>query len=934
MKEKSKAKSSTELTTSRRNVLKGMGAVSVAATLSSCADQAGKAKSLFEKSQQDQKVPPVTGKVVPGATPHNCGGRCLSNYYVEEGVIKRIVTDEREDQTLKEGNDPQRRSCVRCRSRKEWFYRADRLQYPLKQTGKRGDINGFVRISWEQAYREIGLGLDAVYKNHGKETVFVTYSSGDGTLWARNSAKHLLNTVYEGFAGYRDDYSWGAIDHMASFVEGTGYTPKSNYRDDAANAEQIVLWSFNGLEVIWGTQSGYQLTQMREQGIPITVVDGRVSMTADTIADTLVAPVPGTDPALIAGMLHHLLTNRFKDLDIDFIKAHVHGFFDESGSSYHEDVKDYSVPAGASLSAYIMGDDPALVKAGLNKATSTYPDTIGYDVTSADELYKKRAPIYGQLPKSPEWASEITGVPVEQIQKLADLYLDNKVTTWMGTGLQRNTEAEQGVWYGRILAAVTKNFGQPGASWGMPNWSYVKGPSVGLKTGDLNISIYDESELSIPKKYLKNSTDKDLPAFLWLDNVESGLGESRWNDGQVKQMKPFKALINFGGNVLLNQNGDINHAKEVLSDRSKAELIITCDHFMTTSAQYSDYVLPGAMSMEKPGVTTGWFGHEAIIVNKVMDPPGEAQDEYTICAGIAAAMGKEEVFTEGKGMEDRLRDGWNAKLADGYYDITWEEAKKQGIWKAPKPAPLVYDTFFQDPAANPLPTPSGKFEAYSKLLMEDYQGRFHNNLDQDVSLLSGAISDAKHPQGSKAGRYVYPIPLYIPLVEGRHAKNSKYPHPDLTASAAKGMKFNLHSWHIMQRSHSTLNKVAYLDELYKKDKNGDPAFISPTATSLSVWEDNVYESVVMNSNHADSLGMKTGDRVKISNDRGALYASIIFSQKVPEGYIYIGQGGWHQLDKDGVDIGGNVNTLTHLRPSRIAKHMTLANDCRVNIVKA
>lgn len=167
-------------------------------------------KKAFAEHSKPLKAPEIEGKVIAGGTPHNCGGRCQSKYYVQDGVIKRIVTDEGPDKGLDEGNDPQRRSCIRCRSRKEWFYRSDRLMYPLKQTKERGNIDGFVRISWEQAYKEIGQKLKYVSDKYGGERVFVGgYCSGDGTGWARNSAKHLLNTAFSGFAGYRDDYSWG-----------------------------------------------------------------------------------------------------------------------------------------------------------------------------------------------------------------------------------------------------------------------------------------------------------------------------------------------------------------------------------------------------------------------------------------------------------------------------------------------------------------------------------------------------------------------------------------------------------------------------------------------------------------------------------------------------------------------------------------------------
>ncbi len=278
--------------------------------------------------------------------------------------------------------------------------------------------------------------------------------------------------------------------------------------------------------------------------------------------------------------------------------------------------------------------------------------------------------------------------------------------------------------------------------------------------------------------------------------------------------------------MLLNQNGDINYAKKVVTDRNKLEVIITCDHYMTTSAQFSDYVLPGTMAMEKVGASTGWFSNEVIVMNKAIDAPGEAKDEYDICAGIADAVGKKDAYTEGKSMEQRLAEGWKALQDKGYYDISWEEAKKTGMWKAPAPKQINYSEFYDDPAKNPLNTPSGKFEAYSQLIMEDYQGRFHDNIDRSGRLVGGVIIDKKNPKGSDGRRFVYPIPMYIPLVEGRHAtETGKLKHPDLTGANRKGYSFTLHTWHIMHRSHSTLNKVAYLNEQYKFDKDGDPAYV-------------------------------------------------------------------------------------------------------------
>ncbi|WP_022849609.1 molybdopterin-dependent oxidoreductase [Limisalsivibrio acetivorans] len=934
---------------SRRDFLKGVSAAGATAAVYGCGGDGDAGRTYMEEDEASRPTPPeISGTTVMGATPHNCGGRCVSKYYIEEGVVKRIVTDENEDvnDLGTTNNDPQRRSCVRCRSRKQWFYRQDRLMYPLKQTGERGDVNGFVRISWEQAFSEIGAKLKEIAEdpNKGPETFHRVYASADSTGWSSASVGRLFNML-GGSLPYRDDYSWPSLDHMATFVEGVGYIPEGSCRQDIVNAEHVFLWSYNGLEAVWGTQSGWYLVQTKEMGIPMTAVDTRFSKTAATVANDFVNITPGTDAALLLGILYHLLTSRYSDLDIDFIKAHVHGFFDDpSSTSYHDSVADgtYNVPEGASLSAYVMGNETALVDAGLNAKTSVYPDTIGYNVNSEDELYGKRTMIYGQTPKTPEWAEKITGIPASKIRSMANTLLDKKCTIWNGSGFQRNTEAEQPVWLLRIMSAVTKNFGAEGCSYGMQRWSWVGGPSNGMynigSSVDLSSDLYDSSELTVSGFYSNSTNSGTIPVFIWQDAVDyGGTGKSRWNDGQIKALKKgVKVVFNFAGNCLANQSGDVNYYNEVLKDRSKAELLVTADHWLTSSALLSDYVLPASMQMEKPGASTGWFSEEVVAINQVLETPAEVKSEYDICAGIAGALGRENEFTEGKTMEQRLSEGWQSRYESGYYDITWDQFKEQGLWKPAAPTEISFKDFRDNPSANPVSTPSGKFEAYSQFVMEDYQARFYDNYDSFGTLENGgAIADAKNPAGSNAMRFVYPIPMYIPPVEGRHADGS---HPDPLGKENSGLDFTLHTWHLMYRSHSTLNNVAYMNELYKYDEEGNPAFLPETREPAkdkapTTWEDGAYESVWLNPIDAEAKGIKTGDRLKISNGRGAILVSAIVTQRVPSKVVYIGQGSWH-YDENGVDVGGCANTLTHARPARISQGMTLANDCRVKIEKA
>ena len=951
----------------RRTFLKGASVAGATAALYGCGGGGG-GKTYMEEDTTVE-VPKITEKVVAGATPHNCGGRCQSRYYVKDGVIKRIVTDEKPDLPIGGGDDPQYRSCVRCRSRREWFYRNDRLMYPLKQTGNRGDVSTLVRISWDQAFTEIAAKMTDLKTRFGAKAFHSIYSSGDASGWARNSLNRLLN-LYGGYTAYYTNYSFPALEHVAKFVDGaTQGTPSGNGRQDAVNADRIVLWSYNPHETVFGTNTAWYLQQAKERGIPVIAVDTRVSKAVATAADEFINLMPATDAALLLAMMYHLLTDRYADLDINAINTYCFGFFDNGSTLIRGDVDavNYSVPAGGSLSAFILGNENTLVTAGRNNATSIYPNTIGYNVNATDPLYGKTVKIWGQSPKTPEWAEKITGVPAAKIRELADMYLDYKVTTWIGGGYQRHTESEQAVWLNRIFSVITDNWGRSGASSGR-NTNNVNAtlPSDGMSAGTTNAvnltsSIYAAGRLTSPLAYVPTAQRGNIPVFVVPDAVDNmGTTNSKWNDGQVKHLPEAfgKAIFAAGGNIMVNQSGDINYNLSVFTDKTKAELIVTFDHFLTPSAAISDYILPSTMQGEKPGSVNAWGTGEACIrLNKVHDIPGEVMDEYSICAGIAEKLGLETTYLAGypkgqEGMEARIKNGWDTANLSAKYGMTYDEWVEKGIASlhqsyTPAQYNIQFKSFRDNPTANPLLTPSGKFEAYSLNMMEDYEARYHENIDNTttdaggVATLYGAGAIYSRYHGASTGRrYVYPIPMYIPTIEGRHAIDTVNPtdamaHDDPLGCNAKGYTYTLHTWHLMYRSHSTLANVAYLNENFKKDINGNPTFLDPSRNFRDgVWDDNVYEPIWLNPSDAADLGLAEGDRALIENDRGKMYVSVVLTQRVPKKVIYIGQGAWYKKNAQGIDVGGSANIVITARPSRICKGMTSANDSRVKITKA
>ncbi|QEM70141.1 molybdopterin-dependent oxidoreductase [Geobacter sp. FeAm09] len=860
----------TQKKVSRRSVLKAMSATAAAATIPGCGGSGGKA---YEGTDQNLVPPEITGSYVLGAAPHNCGGGCVSKFYVENGIVKRIVTDEDRDDGDVFAGKSQIRSCARCRSKADWWYRNDRLTKPLKQTKQRGDITGFVEISWDQAVTEIAAKMKNIYATYGGTSIFNLLAPSDRSDQSNNIARLTrLFGADSGTVPWVLDFSYGQHTYSYFFVDHDGLVNRptatcvalrsANYRSDVVNSDNLVLWGYNPAETRAGAQTAWFVTNAREKGVNVTVIDPRYTRTAEAMADDYVGITAGTDAALMLSMLYYMIVNTWDEngnlmanpmLDEAFIRKYVHGFFDDtSPKHYYADIAAnptaYQVPAGASLSAYILGTDDRLTKAAMsaaaaaytgmpagtkiNQATSVYPKTIGYNVNDSDALYNKVAPMYGQTPKTPEWASAITGVRVAKIQALATMYATKKVTTWVGGSIQRHTEGEQPVNLGPILAAVTKNFGQAGRSYGFPFEVEYKYPGtmsdkVALNGGAANgASIsgdtYDFSKLTLQGgelgPYAGNTarysptgvaaTMNGIAITVWPDYVRNAgkTGKSKWNYSRsINSTKPVKGLICFGGNFM-SHSPNLKDITDLLTTKGSngtydIELVLTGDMFFTASSALSDYVLPCAGPGEKWGETCGWLTAEAVVMPKITDPPGEAKNEFEIARLIAAKLGLEGTYkTVGDGTGTVVNSdyewskyNWNQGYAAGQIDQDWDAIQKVGgvnMWdqRASKVKVIAKQKYYQDPAANPLNTLSGKIEAYCQAMTEDYEASKMNNIDTrttdadgTASLYNGGrIYTASTAASAANRRFVYPIPMYIPPWKGSMPMG-----PILTCSAGR-----------------------------------------------------------------------------------------------------------------------------------------------------
>lgn len=85
----------------------------------------------------------------------------------------------------------------------------------------------------------------------------------------------------------------------------------------------------------------------------------------------------------------------------------------------------------------------------------------------------------------------------------------------------------------------------------------------------------------------------------------------------------------------------------------------------------------------------------------------------------------------------------------------------------------------------------------------------------------------------------------------------------------------------------------------------------------------------MNPVDAQKRGIGNDDVAEVFNDRGKVHIPVHVTQRVIPGVVAIPQGAWYTPDKDGVDIRGNINTLTTQRPTALAK----GNPQHTNLVE-
>ncbi|HGO5517962.1 TPA: DMSO/selenate family reductase complex A subunit [Klebsiella michiganensis] len=355
-----------------------------------------------------------------------------------------------------------------------------------------------------------------------------------------------------------------------------------------------------------------------------------------------------------------------------------------------------------------------------------HPDRLNYPMKRVGNY---KAYILGQgddgVAKTPQWASRITGIPVDRIIKLArEIGSTRPAYICQGWGPQRQANGELTSRAIAMLPILTGNVG-------------INGGNSGARESTYTITIERLPVLTNPVKTA-------ISCFSWTDAIDRGPEMTATRDGVRGKEKldvPIKFIWNYAGNTIINQHSDINKTHEILQDESKCETIVVIENFMTSSAKYADILLPDLMTVEQediiPNDYAGNMGY-LIFIQPVTSAKFERKPIYWILSEVAKRLGEDvhQKFTEGRTQEQWLQHLYAKMLAKDPALPSYDELKKMGIYKRKDPNGhfVAYRDFRKDPVANPLKTPSGKIEIYSSRLA-DIAANWQLEKDETISPL-------------------------------------------------------------------------------------------------------------------------------------------------------------------------------------------------------
>jgi len=469
--------------------------------------------------------------------------------------------------------------CAKGAAVREHAHGERRLKYPMKKE------NGeWVRISWETAIDEIGDKMLQIREESGPDSVY----------WL-GSAKHNNEQAYlfRKFAAY-----WGTnnVDHQVRICHSTtvagvantwGYGAMTNSYNDMHNSKAIFLIGGNPAEA-HPVSLLHMLKAKEQNNAPLIVCDPRFTRTA-AHADEYVRFRPGSDVALVWGILWHIFENGWEDKE--FIRTRVWGM-----DQIQDEVKKWN------------------------------PEEVER-VTGApgEQLRRVAFTLANNRPGTVIWCmggtQHTNGNNNTRAYCILQLALGNMGTSGGGTNIFRGHDNVQGATDLGVLADTLPGYyGLAPGSWA--HWARVWNEDLDWLKGRFSDASYGDTSMM---------------------NL-NGITVGRWIDGVLEDKENIDQPDNTRAMVLWGHAPNSQtRQKEMKTAMEKLDLLVVVDPYPTVSAVLHDrtdgvYLLPACTQFETRGSVTA-SNRSLQWRDKVVEPLFESLPDHTIMAKFATKFG-------------------------------------------------------------------------------------------------------------------------------------------------------------------------------------------------------------------------------------------------------------------------------------------------------
>ncbi len=302
---------------------------------------------------------------------------------------------------------------------------------------------------------------------------------------------------------------------------------------------------------------------------------------------------------------------------------------------------------------------------------------------------------------TPRRTAEVTGITERAIQQAAEMWGAAKSSFLLhARGIEHHSHGVQNVLGAINIVLASGRIGRAGCGYAT---------ITGQGNGQGGREHGQKCDQLPGARDITNPEHRAYIADVWgIDEKElPGAGVDAYEIFRKIERGEIKGLLSlcFNPAVSLPDNAFV---KRMLD---KLEFYGVIDFFLNESAHHADIVLPGSLHEEDEGIVTQIEGR-VIKINKAIDPPGEAKQDWRIIQDIAKALGRERgfTFTEPREILDELRIASKGGIAD-YSGITYEKVERQGgvFWPCPSDEHTGTPRLFEPGSWNPIAKGAGPF---------------------------------------------------------------------------------------------------------------------------------------------------------------------------------------------------------------------------------